>query len=175
MPTLMRRLASWVRLRRMQADLSAELEFHRASVQQALERDGLSPRDAEAASRRAMGNMTLAREDARAVWLAHWIEGLWQDVAYAARTLARQPGFALLAMGALTAGIGLNVSLFAVYTALAMKPWAVRAPGEIVRVVNNSSFDLRKRAGGGPGGFSRAEVEYFRQHATAFAGFTITR
>src|SRR5262245_29178527 len=120
MRTVFRRLVAWVRHRQVQADIAAEMEFHRAARQDSLERDGRSARDAEAESRRAMGNITLAREDARGVWLTPWIESVGQDVAYAARALVREPAFAVLAIGALTAGIGLNVSLFAVYTALAM-------------------------------------------------------
>jgi hypothetical protein len=173
MSTLLRKLAFWLRHRQVQDDLAAEMEFHRAAHQHALERDGLSPSDARAQSVRAMGNVTLAREDARGVWLAPWLESVWQDLAYAVRSLWRQPGFTLLAVGALTAGIGLNSGLFTVYTALAMKPWTVREPAEVVRVLNDSTFDLRKRAGGAPGGFSAGEVDYFTRHAKAFAGFTI--
>ena len=171
---MLTRLIAWIRHRRVNDDIAAEIEFHRAAIQHAFERDGLSPGDAEAASRRAMGNMTLAREDARRVWLAPWLESVWQDVSYAVRALRRQPGFTLIALGALTAGIGLNASLFTVYTALAMKPWAVGEPERVVRVLNDSSLDLRKRAGGGPGGFSRAEVEHFRRHSKMFAGFALT-
>ena len=40
---------------------------------------------AEAASRRTMGNMTLAREDARAAWMAPWLESVWQDLRYGVR------------------------------------------------------------------------------------------
>jgi hypothetical protein len=174
MSTLFRRLAAWFTHGRMQDDVAAEMEFHRAAHQRRLEENGLSPREAEIESRRAMGNVTLAREDARAVWFAPWIESVWQDVAYAIRALWRQPGFTLLAMGALTAGIGLNVSLFTVYTALAMKPWAVREPDRVVRVLNMSTFDLRKRAGGAPQGLSLAEVEYFARQAKSFSGFMMS-
>jgi predicted permease len=174
MSTILRRLAFWVRNRRGQDDLTAEIEFHRAAHQQTLERGGMPRAEAETESRRAMGNVTLAREDARAVWIAPWLESVWQDVAYAIRTLIRQPGFALLAIGALTAGIGLNTSLFTVYTALAMKPWAVREPDRVVRLLNTSTWDLRKRAGGGPQGFSLAEVEYFARHAQTLSGFVVS-
>src|SRR5262249_59502399 len=51
---------------------------------------------------------------------------------------------------------------------------AVRGPEGVVRVVNNSVFDLRRRAGGGPGGFSVAEVNYLTEHAKTFGGFAIT-
>ena len=170
----LRRLMAWARHRRVEAEIADEMEFHRAAHQAALERDGRSARDAEAESRRVMGNLTLAREDARAVWLMPWIESLWQDGAYAVRTLARQPGFAMLAIGALTAGIGLTVSLFTVYSALAIRPWAVREPDRVVRVLNYSTLDLRKRAGGGPQGFSLAEMEYFARHAKTFSGFVMS-
>jgi predicted permease len=173
MSTLFRRLALWLRHRQVQDDLSEEMEFHRAAHQRALESDGLSPAEARTESLRAMGNVTLAREDARGVWIAPWIESVWQDVAYAVRTLWRQPGFALLAIGALTAGIGLNVSLFTVYTALTMKPWTAREPERLVRVINTSTYDLRKRAGGGPGGFSRAEAEHLAANAKTLSGVTI--
>ena len=38
--------------------------------------------EAAYASRRALGNVTLAREDARDVWIWPWLERLWQDVRY---------------------------------------------------------------------------------------------
>ena len=141
----------------MEAELREEMEFHRS-----LSGD------------RAFGNATLAREDARAVWIAPWIESVWQDLSYAVRVLWREPGFALLAIGALTAGIGLNSSLFTVHTALAMKPWTVRDPGRVVRLVNTSTFDLRKRAGGAPSGFAQAELDYFASHATTISGVVTT-
>src|SRR4029078_12304121 len=102
----LRRLVAWVRHRRVEAEIADEMEFHRAAHRAPLEREGRSARDAEAESRRVMGNLTLAREDARAVWLMPWIESLWHDAAYAVRTLAPAPGVAMLAIGALRAGLG---------------------------------------------------------------------
>ena len=65
---LSRRAAFWLRARRHAADLADEIEQHRARTQAALEAAGLTPAEAAARSRKAMGNMTLAREDAREVW-----------------------------------------------------------------------------------------------------------
>src|SRR5690349_17825314 len=113
MNSFFRRLA-YLLGRRRDAELAEELEFHRAARQKAFAADGMSPLDAEALSRRAMGIVTLAREDARAVWITPWIESVWQDVAYALRSLVRERAFTFLAVGALTAGIGLNSSLFTV-------------------------------------------------------------
>src|SRR5256885_16900333 len=106
MRSLFRRLAFLLRNRRVQDDLAEEIEFHRALHQASLEGSGMARVEAEAESRRAMGNVTLAREDARAVWLWPWLESVWQDVAYALRVLGGEPAFALLAIGDLPAGPG---------------------------------------------------------------------
>ena len=68
MNTIFRRLLHFLRRSRHDADLREEIETHRALRQAALERDGLGSADAAWASQRAMGNVTLAVEDARDVW-----------------------------------------------------------------------------------------------------------
>src|SRR5262249_703501 len=78
---------------RHQRDVGEEMRFHREMVARGPEAQNAA---------RVMGNLTLASEDARGVWIAPWLEGVWQDVSYAGRALWREPGFALLAIGALT-------------------------------------------------------------------------
>jgi len=57
MTKLLRRLRYLMQRDRMEADLAEEIAFHQAMI----ERDG--------APAAAMGNVTLAREDARGVWI----------------------------------------------------------------------------------------------------------
>ena len=166
-----RRFAFWLRHRQAQDDLAEEMEFHRATRQRALEtrrpvagRCAGGERAAPWATSRSRAKMRVASGSLRGS------RACGRTSAYAVRVLWREPGFALLAIGALTAGIGLNSSLFTVYTALAMKPWAVREPDRVVRMSNNSMFDLRKRAGGQPSGFAQAELDYFAAHATTISG-----
>ena len=68
--------------------------------------------------------MTLAREDARAVWIWPWLESLWQDAAYGFRTMRREPAFTATALLALGSAIGVNTSLFTIFNAFALRPWA---------------------------------------------------
>jgi hypothetical protein len=77
------------RRREFERNLAEELELHRDLTQKRLEQSGLGADDSARASRRAMGNVTLAREVARHVWLAPSLEGVWQDAAYAVRTIRR--------------------------------------------------------------------------------------
>jgi predicted permease len=173
--TLLGRVQYWLRHRQIDAGLVEELESHRAMKQEQLERSGMSREDAAAASRRALGNVTLAREDARSVWIWPWLESVWQDAAFAVRALWRQPFFALIAVVALASAIGFNTSLFTVFNAMAFRPWAVANPDRVVNVFNRHSSDLRVRSGGAPGGFSLAEVRYFAEQARSLEGLVVVR
>jgi putative ABC transport system permease protein len=74
------RLRHLLRPHRLDAELQEEMETHRALRQEALERQGVPAEAAHVMSRRALGNVSLAVEDARDVWvltvvavLAAWV------------------------------------------------------------------------------------------------------
>jgi predicted permease len=56
------------------------------------------------------------------------------NLRYALRTLVRAPGFTAVAVLTLALGIGLNTVVFTLYEAVALKPIAARAPGELIRI-----------------------------------------
>jgi predicted permease len=112
MNSFLRRLGYWLRGRRAADELDEELQFHREMVERDLRRDGLSASDAARTMRRVMGNMTIAREDARAVWVAPWIDALWQDVRHGVRSLRRSPGLVVVSALSLGLGVGLNAIIF---------------------------------------------------------------
>ena len=148
MGKLLRRLLYLLHRDRHQRDLDEEMAFHRSHI-----------------SAPAFGNSTLAREDARAVWIGSWLEGVGQDLRYAARSLRRQPGFAMSALAILGAAIGLNVSLFTVFNALMQRPWPVPDPTRMVSV-----FDGQMRSG-----FSLAELTFFANHSRTLDGVAAAR
>ena len=59
---------------------------------------GTSRKEAEAAARRAFGNVTLSEEDSRAVWRWPSVEQLLADVRYGLRALRRNPMFTAVAL-----------------------------------------------------------------------------
>lgn len=59
-----------------------------------------------------LGNLTLAAEDARAIWGWTWLSSLVADVRYGFRTLLRQPGFLAAAVVTLALGVGANTTIF---------------------------------------------------------------
>jgi predicted permease len=119
-------------------DLLEEIETHRSLRQDALERAGLGPAAAALASRRAMGNVPLAVEDARDVWVVRTVDSLRQDVRVAVRGLRRSPGFAFVAIGTLALGIGANTALFSIFSSLILRPLPVREPGSLALLTNGS-------------------------------------
>jgi predicted permease len=143
-----RRLLFWLRARENQADLAEEMELHRQMLGDA----------------RSMGNLTRAREDARAVWIWPWLESVLQDLRYAIRGLRRQPSFAAVAILALGCAIGLNTSFFTVFEAIALRPWPVKDARHIVRI-----FSLNTHHMDSPG-FSVPEFHYLRDHAHSLSG-----
>jgi putative ABC transport system permease protein len=136
--TLLRRLLHLLGRSRHEADLRDEIEAHRAHRQDALERDGLASEAAARASRRAMGNVTLALEDARDVWTSGALDGLAQDVRIAGRGLRRNPVFALVVIGTLALGIGANTALFSIFNGLVLRPLPVDEPGRLALLTEGS-------------------------------------
>src|SRR5690242_6478441 len=111
---LLKRIRYWFRRGRMDTELAEEMEFHRAMLA------------ANGSASSVMGNATLAREDARAVWIWPWLESIGQDLVYGMRTMRREPAFTLTALIALGSAIGVNASLFTIFNAFALRPWTVR-------------------------------------------------
>jgi putative ABC transport system permease protein len=138
MNTLFRRLLHLLRWSRPDADLREEIEAHRALRQDAFERGGLAPDDAAHASRRALGNVALAIDDARDVWAIRTVDSLWQDLRVALRGLRKSPGFALVTVGTLALGIGANTALFSIFSSLILRPLPVRDPGSLALLTNGS-------------------------------------
>jgi putative ABC transport system permease protein len=119
--------------------LDDELQFH-------LERQiaeniavGMSPEEARYAALRSFGNPALLRERARATWSWNWLESLLRDLRYGLRTLARTPGFAIIAILVIALGIGANVAMFTIVRSVLLKPLPYRDPDRLLMLYEHKA------------------------------------
>ena len=115
-----RRVTFWLQRRRMADELREEMETHRALREDALARQGTP--DADTQSRRALGNLALAQEDARDVWIWPWLDGVVRDARYTLRSLVRRPAFAVTCIATIAIGTGALASVLSVVNAVLLSP-----------------------------------------------------
>jgi predicted permease len=171
MGTWLRRLAYLLRQSRHEAELREEIEAHRALRAVHLERDGLTSQEADDASRRSIGNVLLAREDAREVWLGSW-DQWWQDVRHGLRTFRMNPTFAAAAVVTMALGIGVNTGIFSVLNAVTLRDLPAADADQLVsihQIVKGRALTTRSRSEG-ENTFSTSEYRTYRDRTRTLTG-----
>lgn len=87
-----------------------------------------------------LGNLTYAAEEARSMWRFNWLDELLRDARYTLRLIARQPGYAAVAVLSLGLGIGANAAIYGLIDRLLWRQLPVREPGRLVRLENSRSY-----------------------------------
>jgi predicted permease len=152
----------WRRTRRREDDFRAEVRSHLDLETDRLVAEGWTPDAARMEARRRFGNAAAATEayhDARTVG---WIEDAARDVAYGLRLLRKDRAYALAATAALALGIGGNVTLFSIFSAVALAPMQGVRPDRLMSVYAVSRSAIF-------GTFSYGDYVDMRDHATTLA------
>ena len=133
-------------------EVADELSFHVEMRTRELVAKGMDPAAARVAAARRLGDAAtirrrltkLGKERDRTMGRTEWWGELGHDLRFGFRTLARQPGFALVAMVMLALGIGATTSIFSVLNTVALRPLPLPDPAQVVMVSEGWSG----RAGG---------------------------
>src|SRR5262245_3507301 len=81
------------------------------------------------------------------------METLWQDLHYGWRMLRRNPGFTLVAILTLAAGIGLNSAVFSMVNSIILRPLPYKEPERLVQVWESTPPDAEDDNVISPGNF----------------------
>ena len=90
--------------------------------------------------------------------------GIWSDIRYAARVLAKSPGFLLVVVLSLALGMGANTAIFSIVNANLLRPMPVEQPGRLVAIYLTSP-----KWGRDVGNFSYPELLDFRKADTGLS------
>ena len=161
------RLANTVRSRALSRNLDREMAFHLAERTDDLTAHGMSPAAASREARRRFGNRTVQTERTHDRDVVLWLESLFADMRYAARTLLANPGFATVAVLSLALGLGANTAIFTLANAVVLRSLPVRAPEQLVLV---DLRDKQHRTQPGDPYFTNPIWEEIRDHTHVFAG-----
>lgn len=150
-----------------ETDLDAELQFHLEAEADEQIAEGLPPDQARRAARRSLGNITLAKEDAREVWTWGAVERLLQDVRYAIRVLGRQRSFTATALATIVLIVGGTTAVFTLVNAVLLRPLPYPASDRlvIVRADDPSGFT----------GLSHADVQQLQGQLASFEAWGLYR
>ena len=121
MDAFFRRLLYYFRRRQFEAELAEEMEHHAALSGQ--------PK---------FGNVTLLKEDSRAMWTWPFWEQLGQDLRYALRTMANNKTFTALAALSLALGIGANTAIYSFMDSILLRSLPVQNPESLVMLNTRS-------------------------------------
>ena len=121
------RLAALFRRRRLDDELDEELRAHLEMSVERNEQRGMTPDQARREALLSLGGVLQTKERYRDRRGLPALESMVKDLRFGARMLRRSPGFALLAIGCLTLGIGANATVFSWIEGVLLRPYPLVA------------------------------------------------
>jgi predicted permease len=129
---LLRILRSLFRNNRRERELSAELQGHLDLLIEEKIRAGMSPDQARRAARIELGGLEQVKEDVREAHAGAWLDSLFRDIRYGARSLRKSSGFTIVTIATLALVIGANTAIFSAFYGLVFRHLPYKNPDQLV-------------------------------------------
>ena len=147
---------------RVETELSEEMNVYLELLTEEKKRMGREPAEARREALIEMGGLEQVKERVREVRMGTYIESVWQDARYGARTLIKNPAFTLTAVITLALGIGANTAIFSIVNELLLRPLPFGDAERIVMLWEVSPGGRRQN------NTSRANFQAWRERSTTF-------
>ncbi len=132
----MNRILNLFRARRarLEGDLDRELRYHFDRRVDDFIASGLTEPEARRRAAIELGGIDQVQEDVREAWTWRWLDDSLRDARYAARSLARSPGFTATAVASLAIGIGASAAIFSLLDQVLFRLLPVKEPEHLVLI-----------------------------------------
>ena len=127
---------------RVDRELDEELQSYLEASTADKQRAGLSRKAARHAAKIEIGSAGSVKHQ---VWSSRWestLDSLFQDARLSLRTLAKSPGFTLVALLSLALGIGANTAIFTLIHQVLLKNLPVRDPQQLVALGDSTNSGI---------------------------------
>jgi putative ABC transport system permease protein len=123
------------------AELAEEIQSHLAHDEDLRRARGVDAEEARRQARVKLGGQNTVREGEWRYRSLPWVENLWRDLKFAARSLAKTPGFTIIAIVVIAVGIGVNTAVFSVINTVLLKPLIFPDQDSLVVLANTWAGD----------------------------------
>lgn len=160
-------IRNWTQRKRTESDLDSELHAFVDLIADEKIADGMSPSEARRCALVETGGFEQVKQAVRDQRSGARVEILWQDLRFGMRMLARNPGFATMAILMLAIGIGASTTAFNWVDQILLRPLGgVAAPqnlAALVSVTANKSYVP----------ISYPDFQDFRDHLSLLSGIAV--
>ena len=129
-------LKSLVQKQRVDRELNEELQSYLEASAADKRNSGIDPKAARRLAKIEMGSQGSVKHQ---VWTSRWestLDSLFQDTRLSLRSLAKSPGFTLIALLSLALGIGANTAIFTLIHQVLLRNLPVQHPEQLVLIGN---------------------------------------
>lgn len=146
MKRIRRILGRAFRLEAVDGELDAEVRAYLEGLTAEKVAAGMSPDKAQRAALMELGGREQVKEAVRDVRFGVWLENLAKDFVYGARLLAKNPGFAAVAVLTLALGMGPTIAIFSFVNGILLRPLPYPEAETLVQLfqTSNKSTGLRE-------------------------------